>query len=545
MAQDVERHCKEGTVCQQTKPTMSTRVQITNVPIGRPWQMIAQNILEVTVSSNNNRYLLVVQDYFTKWADARPLPDQAASRITTELMDPFITYGIPEIVHSVTLRQPVRDTLNLPPPAYASGEYGKTLHAKLAEFTNLVVVYMAEAAEEHRQQYNKHSEERFFEVDDPVWLSIPTAGMWDPRWEGNWVVTGCKSPVNVHISEENQGGSLQWQAPQCNHKIHDVMLTEKHQPEDLPVLVPAEDHVAEYPEEGQPCLLQSLKNFFQMAPQTEGPVVVVMWWEVTVVVPGICDGVGTSKPDHEPGRYQLAYVLHFNISEQGKSAYVVVKTCTISVGAKLLHNSSRALWNASPTPLGCSYCPFANSICSSLRHVMNLLAAGKIPQQLSIDLARGNLPALSNNMPVCHPDVGPIAVDNRAGLCYKGSDIGGNKKTAQLAIQVGKTVALHSLVCAANLEANLEKQHQQQLHSLPDLSGDVMDASRAAALPPSPQPYQPVPSLTNQSPALPASPQPYLPVPSLTIQSSVVNENISRVCFLVDMPKSTTCSSLG
>eukprot|EP00731_Ephydatia_muelleri_P019045 Em0011g1085a len=204
-------------------------------------------------------YLLVVQDYFTKWADARPLPDQAASRITTELMDPFITYGIPEIVHSVTLRQPVRDTLNLPPPAYASGEYGKTLHAKLAEFTNLVVVYMAEAAEEHRQQYNKHSEERFFEVDDPVWLSIPTAGMWDPRWEGNWVVTGCKSPVNVHISggarsstyeqEENQGGSLQWQAPQCNHKIHDVMLTEKHQPEDLPVLVPAEDHVAEYPEE--------------------------------------------------------------------------------------------------------------------------------------------------------------------------------------------------------------------------------------------------------------------------------------------------------
>ncbi|KAL5489217.1 hypothetical protein EMCRGX_G018285 [Ephydatia muelleri] len=86
---DVERHCKECTVCQQTKPTMSTRVQMTNVPIGRPWQMIAVDILD------NNRYLLVVQDYFTKWADARPLPDQTASRITTELMDLFTTYGIP------------------------------------------------------------------------------------------------------------------------------------------------------------------------------------------------------------------------------------------------------------------------------------------------------------------------------------------------------------------------------------------------------------------------------------------------------------------
>ncbi|KAL5486467.1 hypothetical protein EMCRGX_G018950 [Ephydatia muelleri] len=205
-----------------------------------------------------------IQDYVTKWADARPLPDQTASRITTELMDPFITYGIPEIVHSEQGRnvestifqqvlkafgvmksrttsyhpqgdgmvekfnrtllqllqtichQPVRDTLNLPPTAYAPGEYGKTQHAKLAELTNLVEVYMAEAAEERRQQYNKHSEERFFEVDDPVWLFIPTAEKLDPRWEGNWVVTGCKSPVNVHISggarssTYEQGQNITW-----------------------------------------------------------------------------------------------------------------------------------------------------------------------------------------------------------------------------------------------------------------------------------------------------------------------------------------------
>ena len=52
MAQDVECHCEEDTVCQQTKPTMPTRVQMTNVPIGRPWQMIALDILEVLVSSD-------------------------------------------------------------------------------------------------------------------------------------------------------------------------------------------------------------------------------------------------------------------------------------------------------------------------------------------------------------------------------------------------------------------------------------------------------------------------------------------------------------
>lgn len=45
---------------------MPMRVQMMYVPIGRPWQMIAMDILEVPVSYNNyNRYLFVVQDYFT------------------------------------------------------------------------------------------------------------------------------------------------------------------------------------------------------------------------------------------------------------------------------------------------------------------------------------------------------------------------------------------------------------------------------------------------------------------------------------------------
>ena len=62
--------------------------------------MVAVNILEVPVSSRNNRYLLAVQDYFTKWADALPLRDQTAKRITEELIKLFATYGQPEILHS-------------------------------------------------------------------------------------------------------------------------------------------------------------------------------------------------------------------------------------------------------------------------------------------------------------------------------------------------------------------------------------------------------------------------------------------------------------
>ena len=100
MASDVQTHCQECVKCQQTKPTLPTKVPLTSMPIGSPWQMVAVDVLEVPLSVNNNKYLLVIQDYFTKWADAIPMPDQKAQRITKELVKVFATFGLPQILHS-------------------------------------------------------------------------------------------------------------------------------------------------------------------------------------------------------------------------------------------------------------------------------------------------------------------------------------------------------------------------------------------------------------------------------------------------------------
>ena len=61
--------------------------------------MITADILEVFLSTNNNHYLLVVQDYFTKGAVAIPLLDQTAARITGELTKLFSIYSHPEVFH--------------------------------------------------------------------------------------------------------------------------------------------------------------------------------------------------------------------------------------------------------------------------------------------------------------------------------------------------------------------------------------------------------------------------------------------------------------
>ena len=58
--------------------------------------MVAVDILSVPVSTNGNKCLLVVQDCFTKWADAIPLPNQKAVTITKALVNLFATMGLPQ-----------------------------------------------------------------------------------------------------------------------------------------------------------------------------------------------------------------------------------------------------------------------------------------------------------------------------------------------------------------------------------------------------------------------------------------------------------------
>ena len=100
MAQAVSQYCAHCVVCQQAKLPAPTPAPLTNVLIGGPWQMLAADILEVPVSRHHNRYLLVVMDYFTKWAEAIPLKDQTAASISEAVIKICCSFGVPDILHS-------------------------------------------------------------------------------------------------------------------------------------------------------------------------------------------------------------------------------------------------------------------------------------------------------------------------------------------------------------------------------------------------------------------------------------------------------------
>ena len=100
MMHDINQYCRECVTCQSSKPPAPQKVPLISTPIGRPWQMVAVDILKVLTSCHSNKYILMLQDYFTKWAEAIPLPNQTATTITKELVKVFSKYGLPEILHS-------------------------------------------------------------------------------------------------------------------------------------------------------------------------------------------------------------------------------------------------------------------------------------------------------------------------------------------------------------------------------------------------------------------------------------------------------------
>ena len=99
MATDVKDYCRSCSHCVPAKQCLPPKVPLVKFPIGEPWKRIAMDVLEVPLNSKGNRYILVVQDYFTKWLEAFPMANQRAETIVEMLAIHFCRFGIKQELH--------------------------------------------------------------------------------------------------------------------------------------------------------------------------------------------------------------------------------------------------------------------------------------------------------------------------------------------------------------------------------------------------------------------------------------------------------------
>ena len=100
---DVEDWCRTCQECSSRKsPSRHYRAKMSTDSTGNPLQRVAMDILgPLPVTERQNKYVLVISDYFTKWADALPLPNMEAETVAREFVRHFVClFGAPTYLHT-------------------------------------------------------------------------------------------------------------------------------------------------------------------------------------------------------------------------------------------------------------------------------------------------------------------------------------------------------------------------------------------------------------------------------------------------------------
>ena len=105
---DIHNWCSTCSDCVARKTRGPRRkAPLQPIVVGYPMQMVAVDIVgPLPRSTNGNLYLLVAEDYFTKWLEVWAIPNQEAKTIAEKLLNEmFFRFSLPDKLHSDQGRQ--------------------------------------------------------------------------------------------------------------------------------------------------------------------------------------------------------------------------------------------------------------------------------------------------------------------------------------------------------------------------------------------------------------------------------------------------------
>ena len=103
MKDDVTLWCRTCTSCAaRARPKKTPQAAMGTVKVGAPMERIAVDLMgPLKETERHNRYILVVQDYFSKWTEAYPVPNEQATTVAEKIASEWVCrYGAPHSLHS-------------------------------------------------------------------------------------------------------------------------------------------------------------------------------------------------------------------------------------------------------------------------------------------------------------------------------------------------------------------------------------------------------------------------------------------------------------
>jgi len=103
MTADVKHYCQSCADCEaRNSAAPIPRAPLQTVRPSYPLERVAMDIMgPLPTTARGNRYIVVIEDYFTKWVEAFPMADMRAETVAVALVDGFICrYGVPHTLHT-------------------------------------------------------------------------------------------------------------------------------------------------------------------------------------------------------------------------------------------------------------------------------------------------------------------------------------------------------------------------------------------------------------------------------------------------------------
>ena len=156
LRRDVETWCRTcEQCCKRNNPKQKPRAPLVTSNVGYPGERVAMDIVgPFPKTERDNKYILVVCDYFTRWTEAFPLPNQEAATVAQVFVNEYVCgYGVPKQLRtdqgrnfeSKQLIQEICELLQIhktrPPPYHPQSDglverFNRTLEAMLSKYVN-------------------------------------------------------------------------------------------------------------------------------------------------------------------------------------------------------------------------------------------------------------------------------------------------------------------------------------------------------------------------------------------------------------------------
>ncbi|PIK43002.1 Retrovirus-related Pol polyprotein from transposon [Apostichopus japonicus] len=194
MMRDIQHYCKQCIACEaRREPNPPFRAPLEPMIVNKPFERVAADITELPLTTNGNRYVLVVTDYFTKYINMYALPDQTAETVAQCLFDNVhssIGYSPFFLVNGREARMPLEVMFGDTPVGYSChssyGDFVDDITKRMKEASKIVGQELVKAQEKQADYVELKTRFLPYVVGDLVWVNDPAKqrDKLAARWKG-------------------------------------------------------------------------------------------------------------------------------------------------------------------------------------------------------------------------------------------------------------------------------------------------------------------------------------------------------------------------